>query len=186
MSTIDEIIRSYRASTAREFGCIQEYQLPETEDVVRHNVEVDRGAITPDLLNVSTMIYIFSPWTRSAQCHDQAIKWAKAKVHVYSDSVLCLGKMHSHSEANEKWKSQIKEFQESNEYAELSGIDGEPIEFEWNVFPGFAKIEILGETVKDLNARQMNPEQFEGLILLMSMFNDIDWTQKGKFITLLL
>ena len=81
-------------------------------------------------------------------------------------------------------KSQIKEFQESNEYAELSGIDGETIEFEWNVFPGFAKIEILGEIVKDLNARQINPEQFEGLILFMSMFNDNDWTQNGKFITL--
>ena len=126
-----------------------------------------------EILNVSTMIYIFSLWTRSAQCHDQAIKWAKAKVHVNSDSVLCLGKMHSHSEANEKWKSQIKEFQESNEYAELSGIDGEPIEFEWNVFPGFAKIEILGETVKGANARQINPEQFEGLILSNSIHVDV-------------
>ena len=27
-------------------------------------------------------------------------------------------------------------------------IDGEPIEFEWNVFPGFAKIEILGESCR--------------------------------------
>ena len=81
--------------------------------------------------------------------------------------------MHSHSEANEKWKSQIKEFQESNEYAELSGIEGESIEFEWNVFPGFAKIEILGETVKDLNARQINPEQFEGLILSNSIHVDV-------------
>ena len=81
--------------------------------------------------------------------------------------------MHSHSEANEKWKSQIKEFQESNEYAELSGIDGEPIEFEWNVFPGFAKIEILGETVKDVNARQKNPEQFEGLFLSNSIHVDV-------------
>ena len=51
---------------------------------------------------------------------------------VYSDSVLCLGKMHDHAEANEKWKSQIREFQQSNEHAELSGIDGEPIDFEGN------------------------------------------------------
>ena len=45
---IDEIIRSSRASTARELGCIQEYQLPGAEDVFRYNVEVDRGAITRD------------------------------------------------------------------------------------------------------------------------------------------
>ena len=28
--------------------------------------------------------------------HNRAIKLSKAKVHVYSDSVLCLGKMHEH------------------------------------------------------------------------------------------
>ena len=48
---------------------------------------------------------------RSTLCHDQAIKWAKAKVHVFSDSVCCLGKMHGHSEANENWKNQISIFQ---------------------------------------------------------------------------
>ena len=73
----------------------------------------------------------------SSRAPYQAIKCAKAQVHAYSDSVLCLGKMHDHSEANEKWKSQMKEFQQSNEYAELSGIDVEPIELEWNIFPGF-------------------------------------------------
>ena len=49
-----------------------------------------------EILNLSTTINDFSPWMRSTLCHDQVIKWAKAKVHVYSDSVLCLGKMHSH------------------------------------------------------------------------------------------
>ena len=74
-----------------------------------------------------------SPWMRATLCHDQVIKWAKAKVHVHSDSVLCLGKLHSHSEANEKRKDQISAFQQDKEYAELSGINGEPIEFEWNI-----------------------------------------------------
>ena len=36
---------------------------------------------------------------RSTLLHNIVIKWAKAKVHVYSDSVLCLGKMYEHSEA---------------------------------------------------------------------------------------
>ena len=54
-------------------------------------------------------------------------------MHVYSDSLLCLGKMHDHSEANEKRKSQSSVFQQHKEYAELSGIDGEPFEFEWSV-----------------------------------------------------
>ena len=66
-------------------------------------------------------------------CHDPAIRWAKAKVHVYSDSVLSLGRISNPSEANIKWKEQILYFQQSNENAELSGIDGEPTEFEENI-----------------------------------------------------
>ena len=32
-------------------------------------------------------------------------------------------------------KDQLQYFQLANEYRELFGIDGEPIEFEWNIFP---------------------------------------------------
>ena len=70
---------------------------------------------------------------RMTLCHDQAIRWAKAKGHVYSDSVLCRGRISHPSEANIKLKEQIQYFQQSNECAESSGIDGEPIEFEWNI-----------------------------------------------------
>ena len=96
-------------------------QLGGAQDTVRYDVEIDRG--TFEIMNVSKMMYTFSLWMRSTPCHDQAIKHAKAKVHVYSVSALCLGKMHDHSESSEKWKSQITEFQQSIEYAELSGID---------------------------------------------------------------
>ena len=45
-----------------------------------------------EILNQSSMMYDFSPWMRMTLCHDLAIRWAKAKIHVYSDSVWCLGK----------------------------------------------------------------------------------------------
>ena len=64
---------------------------------------------------------------------DPAIRWAKAKVHVYSDSVLCMGRISRPSEANVKWKEQIQFFQQSNEYAECSWI-GETIKLECNIF----------------------------------------------------
>ena len=41
-----------------------------------------------EILNVSARTWSFTPWKRSTLCHDQVIKWAKAKVHVYSDSFL--------------------------------------------------------------------------------------------------
>ena len=98
-----------------------------------------------EILNVSTIKWQFTPWMRSSLLHDKVIKWAKAKVYVYSDSVLCLGKMQEHSEANEKWKDQLQYFQQSNGYKESFGIDAEPIEFEWNIFPGFTTLQILQE-----------------------------------------
>ena len=45
-----------------------------------------------EILNVSTIECTFSPCTRSSLVYDQAIKWAKAKVCVYSDSVSCWGR----------------------------------------------------------------------------------------------
>ena len=54
--------------------------------------------------------------TRSTLSHDQVIKWTKAKVSVCSDSVLCLGKMSDHSEANQKREGQVAEFRMSTSY----------------------------------------------------------------------
>ena len=44
------------------------------------------------------------PWMRTICSHDKAIKLSKAKVHVYSDSVLCLGKFHEHPHSMELWE----------------------------------------------------------------------------------
>ena len=65
--------------------------------------------------------------------HYQVIKWAKAKAHVYSDSVLCLVKMQEHSEANQRWKTQLEEFRQIISHRELLGIDGKLNEFEWTI-----------------------------------------------------
>ena len=68
-----------------------------------------------EILYVSTFAWTFAPWMRSTLLHDKVIKWAKGKVHVYSDSVVCLGKMLVHSEADAKWKDLLEDFQQSNE-----------------------------------------------------------------------
>ena len=45
-------------------------------------------------------------------------------------------------------------------------------------FPGFTSIEILRHIQQYLNARRINPDQHEGRIIFMPMFNDIDWTEE--------
>ena len=112
--------------------------------------------------------------------HDQVIRWTKATVFVYSDSVLCLRKMLDHSEANRRREGHVADFQLSASYAELLGIDGEPIEFDWNILPGRTSLQILQRIQSDLQGRNIEPEKFEDRIIFMSMFNDIDWTAKGN------
>ena len=90
-----------------------------------------------EILNVR-MIECASPsWTRSSLAHDQA------KVRVNSDSVVCFGKMTDPADANRRWEGQVEEFQPTDSYKELFGIDGEPNELEWNIFPGRTSLEII-------------------------------------------
>ena len=101
--------------------------------------------------------------------------WTKAKVYIHSDSVLCLGKIHDNSEANEKWKSQLQDFQETNRYRELFGIDGGSISFEWDIFPERTSLQILQKIqVWFVTSGKVKPEKFDrNRIIFMSMLNDI-------------
>ena len=118
---------------------------------------------------------------RATKTHDKVIKWAKAKVHVCSDSVLCLGKMQEHSEANKQLKDQLQYLQRSNGYQELNGIDGKPMEFEWYIFPGHTTLQILQVIQDNMAVCQTSPKEFEDRLIFMSMFNYIDWTEKGNY-----
>ena len=66
--------------------------------------------------------------------------------------------MNDSKGAFERWESQVDEFKLSASYKELTGIDGEPVEFEW----------------------KMKHEEFTDWIIFMSMFNDINWTRIGN------
>ena len=63
-----------------------------------------------EILNVSAIEWHFTPCMTSILLHDKALKWTTAKVHIHSDSVLCLVRMHGHPEANEKCKDQLSIF----------------------------------------------------------------------------
>ena len=66
------------------------------------------------------------------------------------------------------------------EFRNLDRIDGEPIEFEWNIFQGFTTLQ-LNHKVQELLLRLgETPENFTGCIVFMSMFNDISWGSKGQ------
>ena len=82
---------------------------------------------------------------------EQVISLQRTKVYVFSDSELCLGKMNENSRSNIAWDARLAWFK-SSEYRTLDGIDGEPIEFEWNIFPGFTTLQLCHK-VQDLLLR---------------------------------
>ena len=53
------------------------------------------------------------------------------------------------------------------------------MEFEWHIFPGYTTLEIFREVQKFMN-KMSDPEQIQGRIIFMSMFNDIIWRIKDK------
>ena len=68
---------------------------------------------------------------------EEVISLSHAKVYVFSYSVLCFGKMKQNPQSNTVWEDKLTWFKSSSQYRALDTIDGEPMEFEWNIFPGF-------------------------------------------------
>ena len=73
---------------------------------------------------------------------EEVISLSRAKVYVFSDSVLCLGKMSENPLSNVVWEDKFTFFKSSPKYRALDTLDGEPMEFEWNIFPGFNTLQL--------------------------------------------
>ena len=111
---------------------------------------------------------------------ERVIGFQRTKVYVFSDSVLCFGKMHENSQSKAAWEQRLEWFKTCQEYRNLDRIDGEPMEFEWNIFEGFNTLQ-LSQGVKALLLRlNETPENFTGRTTFMSMFNDISWGSKDN------
>ena len=91
-----------------------------------------------EILEVSQISWESSPWKQLSLVNDKEfISLSHAKVYVFSESVLCLGKVNQNPASNTLWERQLEWFKDSSRYRTLDTIDGEPMEFEWNIFPGF-------------------------------------------------
>ena len=76
-----------------------------------------------------------------------AYQIANAKTYIFSDSVLCVGKMGDDPIAT--WKNKIWWYSEKNHFKELNRMDGMPTELEWKIFPGFTTLGLF-EKIQDL------------------------------------
>ena len=111
---------------------------------------------------------------------ETVINLQSTKVYVFSDSVLCLGRILQHPDSNEAWKNRVAGVKAEKSYRDYDGINGEPTEFEWNIFPGFTTLQLCGKISDLLNDLGRTPETFTGRIIFMSMFNDISCDRKDN------
>ena len=120
-------------------------------------------------------------WKRLSLIGDETvINRQSTKVYVFSDSVLCLGKVLQHLDSNEAWKNRIAGIQSGKSYRDYDAVNGESTEFEWNIFPGFTTVQLCDKVNDLLSSLGQSPETFTGRILFMSMFNDISCDGKGN------
>ena len=134
-----------------------------------------------EINNVDKIHWEKNSWRQLSLIGDETvINLQRAKVYVFSDSVLCLGRVHQHPQSNEAWKERIGWIVTDKSYRDNDGINGEPTEFEWNIFPGFTTLQLCGKVTDVLSSLREEPETFTGRILFMSMFNDISCDKKKQ------
>ena len=122
-----------------------------------------------------------SSWKQLSLIGDEeVISLSHAKVHVFSDSVLCFGKMNQNPESNTVWEEKLTGFKSSSKYRTLDTTDCEPMEFEWNMFTGFTSLQLCNKVQEFMSKMSEPPEQFKGRIIFVLMFNDISWVSEDN------
>ena len=120
------------------------------------------------------VVYQKNSWTQLSLINDPVIiNLQSTTVYVFSDSVLCLGKVLQHLECNEAWKNRVAGVRAERSYRDFEDVSGESTEFEWNIFPGFTSVQLCEKISNLLSSLGQSPETFTGRILFVSMFNDI-------------
>ena len=81
--------------------------------------------------------------------NETVINLPSTKVYVFSDSVLCFGRVLQHPDSNEAWKNRVTGIRSETSYRDYDAINGETTEFEWNFFPGFTTLQLC-DKINDL------------------------------------
>ena len=81
-----------------------------------------------EIYGVNTSNSDDSSWKHISLVGDEkVVSLSRAKVYVFSDSVLCLGKVNQNPTSNTAWEQQFDWFKDAPQYRTLDTIDGEPI-----------------------------------------------------------
>ena len=167
----------------KNFSTIQSSIMNSRDLTLKHMFDITSKLVSEqdEINNLDNIQWGKNSWKQLSLIGDETvINLQRTKVYVFSDSVLCLGKIHQHLESNEAWKNRIAGIQSGRSCRDYDGINGESTEFERNIFPGFTTLQLCGKINDLLSDLGQTPETFTGRILFMSMFNDISCDGKGN------
>ena len=158
----------------RKFTFHQKYRKrSHNETDVRHIWEIDNRTIIRDLWSeynylgrLFMWIFIFSWWWRSHQ------SLAHEGLRTFRSCIM-LWKDEREPTIKSCMEDKLTWFKSSPEYRALDTIDGEPMEFDWTMFPGFTTLQLCSKVQELMSRLSVTPEEFTGRIIFMSMFNDI-------------
>ena len=94
----------------------------------------------------------------TSQLCEKAYQITNAKAYVFSDSLLCVGKIGDDPVVT--WKSKIKWYSKNNQFKDMNRIHGIPSEFEWKIFPGITMLSLLEKIQSLMRDIQCEPEHF--------------------------
>ena len=166
----------------KNFSGIQNSIMNSRDLTLKHMFDITAKLVgeQDEINNLDNIQWRENSWRQLSLIGDETVvNLQRTKVYVFSDSVLCFGRIHQHPESNEAWKKRIEGTTTDQSYRDFDGINGEPTEFEWNIFPGFTTLQLYNKITDLLSNLGETPETFTGRILFMSMFNDISLTEKA-------
>ena len=120
-----------------------------------------------EIFGVAPINWEDSSWKQLSLFNDaEVISLSHAMVYVFSDSVLCLGKVNRNPTSKTAWEQQLGWFKDSPQYRTLDTIDGRTDGISSGTCSQDSPhcMTIMGD-----------PSEFKGRIIFMSMFNDIIW-----------
>ena len=145
---------------------------------MKHMFDMSEKLITEqsdEIYGISTINWDLSSWEYLSLVGDeQVISLLHKEVYVFSDSVLYFGKMNENRQSNYAWGRQIDV---------VHRIDGEPMEFEWNIFPGFTTLQLCHKVQELLSRLSVTPENFTRRIFSCrcstTSYGDLKTTKKN-------
>ena len=157
-STIQSVVKNHESLTLKQMFDV-------TAQLVNNQEEINW---------LDIILWGKNSLTRLSLIDDEiVINLQRTKVYVFSDSVLCLGKVLQHPESNEAWKNRVAGIRSEKCHRDYDAIKGESTEFEWNIFPGFTTLQLCDKINDLLRNLGQTPATFTIRILFMSMLNDM-------------